>query len=273
MNNILSANLMRLRKNKLFWGCIGVIFLFSVFSMIGADTHLPSEMLQSNYILKEKYFSVLPVLGMFFAIFSSLYIGTEYSDGTIRNKLIVGHSKATVYISNLATVLIASIPMVFAWAVSGIIGVPAFKMGTIEWQEFLKYILMYILSVIALNSIFTLSAMLISKKAESAVFSILFFICMLICTSAIYNMLCKPEMISNLYIGGNGEQMIPNPNYLGGKIRTVLEFIMDILPTGQVLQIVNLDIINPVRIVILSILITITTTVGGVFLFRTKDIK
>lgn len=273
MNKLLSANLMRLRKNKLLWLCTASIFCISVFSMLGADTHLPAEALQANFVMKEKYFSVLPLLGMSFAIFASLYLGTDYSDGTMRNKLIVGHSKATVYLSNFVIVFIAAIPMICAWLISGIMGIPAFQMGTIGWQEFLYYMGMYSVSAMALISIFTFTATVIPKRAEAAVVSILLYICMLIGTSFIAQMLGEPELISDLYIGESGGQMIPNPHYVGGNTRTILEIIMDLLPTGQVIQIMYLNPVNPVRMMVLSLCTTMATTAGGIFLFAKKDIK
>ena len=37
-------------------------------------------------------------IGIILAVFCSLFIGTEHNDGTIRNKIIVGHEKSKLFI-------------------------------------------------------------------------------------------------------------------------------------------------------------------------------
>ena len=43
--------------------------------------------------------------------FCQPFIGTEYSDGTIRNKIVVGHSRSTIYLANLLTCCFAGLIM------------------------------------------------------------------------------------------------------------------------------------------------------------------
>lgn len=273
MNNLLKANLIRLSKSKLFYSCILIVLISSFALMLGANTDLPEEMLLSNYVLTEKYFTMLPVMGIFFSVFVSLHIGTEYSDGAIRNKIIVGHNKTSIYLSNLIINLIASIPIIFAWFVSGFLGIPAFKMGTVTLAEFSKYLFLYILSATAWISILTFISMTISKKAESSVCSILLFLILLAISSTLYNILCEPQYISNMYIGGNGDDIILNPAYCGGKTRIFFEFIVNFLPTGQAIRITNIDLTNPFAMVIFSIIIILATTLCGCILFSKKDIN
>lgn len=56
------------------------------------------------------YATYILVLG---AIFCSLFIGTEYSDGTIRNKLIMGYSRQKIYCANLIVCIIANLMLPF----------------------------------------------------------------------------------------------------------------------------------------------------------------
>ena len=63
-------------------------------------------------------------MGLVAAVFISLFVGSEYSDGTIRNKLVVGHSRMRIYLANLIVCSIACVLISLAYA-AGIKGSPA----------------------------------------------------------------------------------------------------------------------------------------------------
>ena len=46
------------------------------------------------------FFGCALFIGIVMAVFCSLFIGTEYSEGTIRNKIIIGQKRGAVYLSN-----------------------------------------------------------------------------------------------------------------------------------------------------------------------------
>lgn len=60
-----------------------------------------ADMKQSGYptALDDRFFAYSFFIGILSAIFCSLFTGTEYSDGTIRNKIVVGHSRISIYLS------------------------------------------------------------------------------------------------------------------------------------------------------------------------------
>ena len=55
--------------------------------------------------------------------------------------------------------------------------------------------------------------------------------------------------------------------------REVYTFLMDALPTGQGLLMANLSVERPLRMLAASAGIAAAATVGGIFLFRRKDLK
>ena len=91
MSKLLSAGFIRLRKDKIFW--IALIFMF------GAGVFFPvmryMDMQQSGYInnIDNGFFACALFIGIVMAVFCSLFIGTEYSDGTIRNKVVIGQKE------------------------------------------------------------------------------------------------------------------------------------------------------------------------------------
>ncbi len=52
------------------------------------------------------------MIGVVIAIFTSLFLGVEYSEGAIRNKISMGHKRTAIYLSNL---ILTSITSVFAY--------------------------------------------------------------------------------------------------------------------------------------------------------------
>ena len=96
MNRLLIANFARIKKNKLFWVLCGVMALMAIVMVVNAvsnrDTQIDGAMCAF----------AIPV-EIAAAIFISIFFGTEYGDGTIRNKLIIGHDRRQIYFANLIT--------------------------------------------------------------------------------------------------------------------------------------------------------------------------
>ncbi len=110
MRKLLSANFSRLWRSKIFWALEGisaiagaVFYILAIINTknIGEDWYL----LSGNYY----FFVVLVYIGAIMAVFSSFYIGAEYSDGTIRNKLNVGCARNSIYLANLVVVVTAGV--------------------------------------------------------------------------------------------------------------------------------------------------------------------
>lgn len=271
MRNLLSAGFIRLRKDKVFWILMLIMLGCAVTNMLLSNSE------SSLNRLEDYLFSYAPALGIFGAVYTGLCMATEYSDGTIRNKLVAGHVRSAVYLSNLILCFVATLCITITWLVGGLAaGVPLFGGLEMKMPELLILITVNILMVAALSAINTFIGMICSNKAVTSVVSIVTIIGMLIVASTVYNQLCATEMTSGIVMTMEGLQITdpePNPYYVGGMLRKIYEFIIDFLPTGQGIQIANLEIGHPVRMMISSAVITMATTFGGIFLFEKKDIK
>ena len=85
------------------------------------------DMKQSGYInnLDNGFFARALFIGIILAVFCSLFIGTEHNDGTIRNKIIVGQKRETIYLSNMVTCSIIAITMCIVFFVPYLsVGIP-----------------------------------------------------------------------------------------------------------------------------------------------------
>ena len=74
-------------------------------------------------------------------------------------------------------------------------------------------------------------------------------------------------------LGRDAAGMIPNPGYLQPIPRAVCRFLIDLLPTGQCLQISARSVEQFWRMPLLSLSAIAASTCAGLLLFRRKDLK
>ncbi len=276
MHKLLSANFSRLFRDKTFWLCMGAMLAYALFYMLNGVRQATVSLTEYNRSLDDYYFHFAVVIGLFSALLCSMFLGTEYSDGTIRNKLIVGHTREGIYLANLAATFVATLLMVAVWLVGALVGVPALGFWEMGMPHLLLYLLTAVLFVAAFSSIFTLISMLSTNKALTVAISIFLFLGLLVMASMIYNGLQQPEMASSVEMTMGGIQMgepQPNPDYVGGAKRAVYEFLLDFLPTGQGILMWQLGIANYVRMALSSVFLTVVPTVCGIALFKRKNLK
>lgn len=275
MRKLISADFCRLRRDKVFWIGTLAMLVFAAATMLGECQQALQDTTAFHYNLDSFYFCYAIPIGLPIAVYVSLFLGIEYSDGTIRNKLVVGHTRQDIYLSHLFTNIVGGLSMLLVSLLGGLVGIPflgTWKMG----KMVLVFLLISVLVIISYAAIFTLIGMLCSNKAVSAVLTILLFLFLMIIAMNLYFRLSETEMINGLVITQEGMQMgdpSPNPRYLTGIKREIYQFIMDFLPSGQCAEMEELSVIHPVRMIISSVVISIVTTLGGIFAFERKDLK
>ncbi len=276
MNKLLSANFMRLKKDKVFWLCMGVMLIYAVVYMLNGCRQAAFDMSEYNYSIDKYYFQFALSIGAFCALFGSMFFGTEYSDGTIRNKIIVGHTRTSIYIANLITAFTATLLMMSVWLIGALIAIPTLGVWEMSISHLILYLLIAVMFVSAFSAICTFVNMTSSNKAVTVAVSILLFLGLFAFSCWIDNALSQPKMTSGVIITANGMDMSepsPNPHYVSGITREVYDFIIDFLPTGQGLKMQQLEITHPVRMLISSVIITLLTTLGGLSVFKRKNVS
>ena len=272
MSKLLSAGLVRLRKDNIFW--IALIFMF------GAGVFFPvmryMDMQKSGYInnIDNGFFACALFIGIVMAVFCSLFIGTEYSDGTIRNKVVIGHKRTSIYLSNLIVCAIVSVVMCAAFFIAYLcVGIPLLGFFEMEIKLVLLFALAVFVLAIAFVSIFTLISMLNHNKAITAVVCILLAFLLLFAGAQLNQMLNEPETNMGLTMTENGQEYeeFPNPKYLDDGERKVFQFVYDFIPGGQVVQFMLLEVNNIAVLPVYSLIIIGLTTGVGLFFFRKKE--
>lgn len=275
MSKLLSAGFIRLRKDKIFW--IALSF------MLGAGVFFPvmkyMDMQKSGYInnIDNGFFACALFIGIVMAVFCSLFIGTEYSDGTIRNKIVVGQKRTSIYLSNLIVCAIVSVVMCATFFIAYLcVGIPLLGFFEMDIKLVLIFTLEVFILAIAFASIFTMISMLSHNKAITAVVCILLAFLLLFAGAMLQKMLEAPETIPTYSINENGEpvaQEMENPRYLEGTQREIIQFLYDFCPGGQAIQCTSGEVVNLPLLPVYSLLIIVLTSSVGLSLFRRKELK
>ncbi len=275
MKRLFHANLVRLLRDKVFWLSNGILLIYTVVYMLNACRQERSGLVGTHF-LEDYYFQFTIFIGLFTAVFTTLYLSTEYSDGIMRNKIIGGHTRRNIYLSNLTLSFLASIFMTFMGLLGGLVGIPTFGVWKINGFSMFCRILILILFLLAFCAIFTFISMLLPNKSVSAVITILTFFGLLLMASMMMNKLDQPAMISDTILTVDGIQFsdpMPNPKYVEGKIRDILDFAIDLLPSGQGARFSINEVNYPVRMMLSSAFISVFVTALGMFFFEKKDLK
>ncbi len=275
MRNLLSAGIARLKKEKIFW--LGILFMFGLGIFVTLMKYSDVVRYQEKELISDTLLIYMQFIGCCGAVFCSIFIGTEYSDGTIRNKLVVGHSRWAIYGANLLLSICAVVLMALSYLASYVpLGIFLLGSSGIPAGIIASHMVLSLFTIVAYVSLFQMLSMLITKKSTSAVACLLIFFGLLMLAMIIISRLDAPEYISGYSLTVNGvEQTEPelNPKYLQPAARKVYQFFLDLLPSGQGLQISAFQVTEPVRVLLLSLGISIVTTATGIFAFRKKDLK
>ena len=280
MIKLLHAEFSRLIKSKLFW--LGLLVMIAV-PLYGVGVRYYDSVIAQEAVW-ETADGLWFVGGMYIAVvlsvFVSLFIGTEFSDGTIRNKLIVGHTRSAIYFSNL--LLCTAVSLFYHIVFIAVL----FTSGSLllePWETPMKDLsimtALSLVTVIALSSVFTMLAMLIHNRSAGAVTAMLVAMAMLIGAMTVYAMLNAPEYIENAFeMSVDGEIVpsdpIPNPRFLTGVKRDVYQHILNLIPTGQMLQFGNLAYsADMLYLPLYAVLVAVVCTGIGLIIFQRKDIR
>lgn len=277
MTNLLRANLFRLWKDRIFRLCLfaDVACTAVVTYLQGRDDVKMRDVYGMETSLDELYFMVIMVLGLIIGVLVCMYLNTEYSEGTVRNKLAVGHTRGDVYLSNFLTMAAAALVIQLGWMAAACVAIPLVGGWTGGVGKLLLMLLLVTGTNLALAAIFTFIGMLDSGRS-SIVLTVVVWFTMLMAASYVYSVLTEPEEVAYMTMVVDGVPEIiseKNPHYVSGALRSFYEFVMDFLPLGQVARIQNQDMGDPVRMLLCSAFITVAATWGGMGLFRKKDVK
>lgn len=268
MNRLILANIIRLKKSKLFWGLTAACSLIAIAMTLNLLDYNKKPTVDGILF-------VYPVLvGMAIAIFVSIFIGTEYGDGAIRNKVTVGHRRESIYFANLITVILAAFIMIIAYLLPVIVlGFSIFGLPGMGGAAFIKLFLVSLLTIISYCSLHTMISMIYANKAGATVVNLVVAFVLFLIVFALIGMLAVPEFEHIYGIGGSETELVPNPNYVSGFKRWLFQAIVNLLPMGQATQFAGGISGQLWQLALCSLGVIAACTAVGIVVFERKNLK
>ncbi len=286
MSKLLSAEFVRLCKSFVFK--LGILFsagsgVFMVL-MRWADVRKNADEYAQLSVEYSNTDALIFVGGLYLifaaAVVVGLFVGTEYSDGTIRNKLSAGHARRDIYLSKFIVCAAADV-VIYVVYILVVLGLGQILLGgtTFHVKEILVFGAAGITAMLAMTALLLLFAMSIQSKASGSVVCLLSAIILLFAALIIYQRLEAPEYYEAYsYVDEETGETIEverekNDRYLSGRKREVYEFLYNFLPVSQLYQIAMNEPDNLKLMVVYDFVIVVITTGVGIAIFKKKNIK
>lgn len=282
MLKLLRSNFSRAIKSKSMWislavqACVLIGLIIITVIQQKSDPSI-SPVASDEFLLMIYSFFGFPLQGILIAVFGCQHIGADYANGTIRNKLIMGHSRSSIYIANFITVAVFALLLnIVGMLVVCAVGIPIFG----PFKKSATLIAWIIIDGAAVMLVYAALITLVSMLSKSTTTSIV--ICLLTLVIATFVFLSisfkatQPDMIPETYFNELGELvevMVPNPERPKPQIKALCQFCLDFFPSGQILQIGKGVKFHDWQMLLYSLGIIAATNVGGCIIFKRYDLK
>lgn len=279
MCNLLSANFIRLKKNKPF---IASVFIMIVYA-IGAFAYAKMQEANGSSIAFDTVFlngyglgGFIAFPGIILSIVCSMFVGTDFSDGTLRNKIIVGKSRSKIYFANFISCAGVGIFLNIVYSlIICIIGLPILGGIEMPMESFLFIVLDGLFMIVAYAAIYNMIAMLSKDKTIAVVIGLVVTIVSMFLSLYLMMRTFEPEFVTSATMvnGEIVEEVVHNSKYLGENARKVVQTIIDILPSGQSVQLSHLTAPNIQFMYLYSLIIIFASNFIGVSVFKKTNLK
>ena len=283
MNRLLSANFARLWKSRIFWVMEVFVAAYSIMMYIDAyrTVEYGGKMID-NWNLY--FFNDLMFMGIVMAVFTAFYVGVEYADGTIRNKIVVGHSRSNIYLANLIVCYVAGIIAFVTYSVLSLfMGLVLIGKEAVLKLRFPVQVAGVGLSIIlAYTALYVMIAMVDAVKARMALINMAIAI-MILSVGILVELKLQPEYYvvdketgKTRYITDAEEEtedIVRNSNYLApGRKRDFYECLNLWTPSAQVMSLVG-DGGHSGKQPLCMMALTVIFSGSGMWIFGRKEIK
>ncbi len=264
---IVSNCVVLLRSRRLWAGAGFEVFYIGINLLIGRFAWDRGSAIDQSLL---EYMSVGALL---VPVVCALTLNTDYQEGTIRNKFIAGHKRPVIYLSNLAVSWLTCL-FYSALHISLALGGGLLLGGHIAEEP--GRLLLRLLTGLAV--LFAIASLAVVLATITYTFSVGF-------DMKLEMELEKDSQGNNVlrYYDEEGGPIDParlvekrsNPRYIREPLRGLLQAVNDLLPGGQLLQVMGAGEVRlPLEIVAaLALGFSAAATGAGLLAFRRKDLK
>lgn len=264
MINLIHANFIKLFKTNVFKVSLGFMVFMPAFTVLvsSARDNAAKDM--------NSVFNIgLMFIGFVIAVLVTLFIGQDYSDNVIRNKLTAGHTRLTIYISDLIVSFCAGILLQLAYIASGcLFALPLFGRFTQSIEEIVKVQLLGLCLIAVYTALTTFITMLITNKTYAVVVSIITATAIFMAGTGAYQYVMERRAAEALLTTEVAEEEFKQSE---NKLAYIL---YDTVPASQAITLSEGGIPeNCMKILGYDMLSTTAFTLLGILLYRKKDFK
>lgn len=272
MIRLLRANFHRLLKDKMFWFALIFMAGSAVFFCVSFKI---SEILRDMYTSIEDVFMFtfswggLAVPGVVMAVVCTLFVGKEYAGGTIRNKLIIGQTRAAVWFANALTCMaiglsIEIVSILFCLA----LGLPMFGEFTISAAQAARILVTGTLMMLSYATVMNAVTMLSRNQTAAVIINLLIVIVMMFLSITLTMKISEPEFWETSE-GLEKNEYCPSP-----ALKAFYQFVIDLFPTGQSSQLATaVGFTRTWQPPVYSLCLIAAVNAAGVAVFKRLDLK
>lgn len=268
MINLITMGLSKMVRSLVFRIGMIIMALYPVFIVMVSLTGRGTE----SGPLDGVYNSGLAMIGLLIGAFVSILIGQDYTEKTVNNKIMAGHSRISIYLADFIVAFSGVIMMQVTSMISGsVLAIPLFGMYTKPLGDIFRVelIVLCILAVYTAASLFVTT--IVNSKNYAVAASMIITILIFFSGMMAYQVITD-EKVEKRLDEENG--IVHEVSEKDENMLKVFGVIYDIDPQSQVCVISENEFPeNAAKIVISDIAAITVLTAAGLINFCRKDIK
>lgn len=258
MIKLLRADLIRLRKSFAFrLSLVGMLVLSTFFMLIQATA------MDYTVPLSRVIFLPMSMYGVAMAAFVGVFVGTDFSDGFVRNKLLTVRKRSDFVFSQVIVSCVGCL-IVYIIVTAFTTGIGRFYFeNDVDGPTFCQFFIIGIGMSLFTGCLFSAITLFCGNKTHAIIW----------CMGLAFGMLFLSMHTNEILVQTKYKEGVLNPHYVSGIRRTICSILHDINPCGQAAQLSSWKVLYPIRASLINLLMISVTSVLGCMLFARKDIK